>query len=623
MEIEKKRVIDLANESTSLAGDEYVMLDSNNTGTTKYRLSRLSDQIEDLNEAVQGEATAREKAVTELEGEITDLKDDLTSLKKSEFDFLMGWRIGDMSGGTYKPLKYRVCSEKVTLSKNICVRANSGYQIYTVRYNADGTVAQSVSFRSAIVCKAGTIVSITIRKSPESTSAEADVKTFAENVYNDRCDTGDYEIYDKGAASGQATNPTSRAITDLISGSIGRISIRSDGYDHYLEQYALDGTQLTDTAWVNGSADYSLDAHKNYKVVFRNTGNTAIDLSDMANNVAVYRIATGMPDILNVNADKISQIQQTFVGRPTLTGSTDSVLSFVWFSDIHKAQKQWDRAVQLGNYYSTKFSFGIHTGDYVGSDQSSYETLYQNGVKSVIPLLNVVGNHDIYTDFANRTQASKSVTKGIVMPDTSDWGVTWGEGDDPMHYYKDFSSQKIRLVVLDDYYDTEAQTTWLATVLDGAKALGYHVLTAAHETSRPITAWSDNTFCSKDAAALTANGRLNHSSSPYDAVIKAFKDGGGVHIAHLCGHEHVDLMGKSANGVLNIVIGSQHGYYADASDAMRISDTVTDDLINVVGINVNLGIIKIVRVGVNTDHYLRSRNVLCYDYINDTTIDNH
>ena len=56
---------------------------------------------------------------------------------------------------------------------------------------------------------------------------------------------------------------------------------------------------------------------------------------------------------------------------------------------------------------------------------------------------------------------------------------------------------------------------------------------------------------------------------------------------------------------------------------MRISDTVTNDLLNVVGININLGLIKIARVGVNTDHYLRGRNVLCYDYVNDTVIANY
>lgn len=106
MAIENKRVIDLANESTSLAGDEYVLLDSNNTGTTKYRLSRLSDQIEDVDEAVQTEATARANAVTAeatarqtadtaLEGEITNLKDDLSQLEETKDEYLFSTNLFD------------------------------------------------------------------------------------------------------------------------------------------------------------------------------------------------------------------------------------------------------------------------------------------------------------------------------------------------------------------------------------------------------------------------------------------------------------------------------------------------------------------------------------------------
>lgn len=564
---------------------------------------------------------ATEQEINELKSQISDVESVAKTDSNNEA-FILNWKIGDMSTGTYSALNYRVCSDKVTFPTEMTFVAESGYQIYTVTFNADGTVKQTISFRSAIRIPPELPFAVTIRRNPESTSTPADLLTFIANVDNWKLGVdGSLPIYTTSNFT-QATNLGSRARTAKISGKTGRISIKAIGFRHYLEPYKADGTQLADTSWVVGSADYALDETMSYAVVFGKPDNSNIALDDLRNNVGVFPVYSGMPDILNNNREQIPQIQQTFIGRPTFVGETDSVLSFLWFSDIHKSQSQWDRAVQLANYYSSKMTFAIHSGDYVGSDQSNYENLYQNGVTPAIPLLNVVGNHDIYTNFANRTVAAKSVTKGIVMPSTSDWGVTWGSGDYPMNYYKDFASQNIRLVVLDDYYDTEDQATWLASVLSDAKSEGYHVLTVAHETSRPITTWSNNTFNTKDAELLTSEGNLNHSSSPYDAVIKDFKDGGGVHIAHLCGHEHVDFMGKSANGVLNIVIGSQHGMFTDASDINRLANTKTADLLNVVGINTNIGVIKIARVGANVDHYMRGRNVLCYDYISDTVVAN-
>ena len=94
MAIENKRVIDLANESTSLAGDEYVLLDSDNTGTTKYRLSRLSGQIESVDEAVQAEAIARQNADEELEQDVSDLKDDLDEQIGINTNRSTGWEQG-------------------------------------------------------------------------------------------------------------------------------------------------------------------------------------------------------------------------------------------------------------------------------------------------------------------------------------------------------------------------------------------------------------------------------------------------------------------------------------------------------------------------------------------------
>ena len=325
--------------------------------------------------------------------------------------------------------------------------------------------------------------------------------------------------------------------------------------------------------------------------------------------------------IVSQNDNKIPEIQQLIYGRPTFIGA-DHPMSFIHFSDIHARQNNWNRVCKFGNAYKDYFSFIIHTGDYVRNDQSNAVDLYSNGVASELPLLNVVGNHDIYSNFVNRTVAEQATTRGIVFPsDTSDWGVTFGSASDAMYYYKDFATEKVRLIVLDLYYNSSEQQTWLADVLAEAKTNGYHVITATHEVTKPITTWSDNTFCSRDAAALTATG-LNVSSTPFDAIIKSFKDGGGVHIANICGHEHVDLMGKTVNGIMNIVISTSLGLDDTASDANRVEGTVTNDCINCIGVNTNAGILKIVRIGCDTDHYLRSRKTLCYDYINDQIIAN-
>lgn len=573
-------------------------------------------------------AIATAEAWTAAHWTAVNLSDDVVrimSVEKTDTDneaLLLNWKIGDMSNGVYKALNYRVCSDKVVFSHEMTFVAKSGYQVYTVTYNDDGTNKQTISFRTSIRIPPNLPFSITIRRNPESTSTPAVLSTFIANVVNWKSNVpGSLPIYTTTSYA-QASNLGARARTEKIPGSVGRISVKAVGFKHYMEPFNSNGTQLADTSWVTGSADYELDESMSYVVVFGKTDNSTIDLDDLKANTGVFPVYNGMPDVVNDNRDRIPLIQQLFVGRPTFVGETDHVLPFVWFSDIHKEQLMWDRVMRFARYYNSKFKFVIHSGDYVGKDQASYNQLYENGVSAGIPMLNVVGNHDIYSDFDNRTEATKANTKGIIMPSTTDWDVTWGTTDNPMNYYKDFTTEGVRVIVLDDYYDTDAQATWLATVLADAKSNGLHVLTVAHETSKPITTFADNTFCSKDAALLTSEGSLNHSSTPYDAVIASFISGGGVHIAHLCGHEHVDLMGTSAAGVMNIVIGSQHGMYTDASDSARVEHTRSNDLFNCVKINTNIGQMSIVRVGATSDHYLRGRNVLTYDYINKTVVSN-
>lgn len=356
----------------------------------------------------------------------------------------------------------------------------------------------------------------------------------------------------------------------------------------------------------------------NVDIIIRQAGTANVWLK--ANNSTWITLHNSY-GVVELNKDKDALIQQIKYGRPTLLG-TDHLLSFIHFSDVHAKLANWNRVLKFANAYADFFAFVIHTGDYVRNDQSNAVDLYGDGIACDLPVLNTVGNHDIYTDFASRTVAPIATTRSIIFPDdTTGWGVTFGPSTDAMYYYKDFPTEKVRLVVLDEYYNLAEQTTWLADILADAKSNGYHVLTATHEVTKPITLFSDNTFCAYDAEELTVAG-LNHSSSPFDAVIKTFKDGGGVHIANLCGHEHVDMMGKTDAGIFNIVIGTSFELTADASDANRVNNTVTQDLFNCVGINTNTGVIKLIRIGCDTDHYLRSRKTLAYNYLNDVLIAN-
>ena len=62
--------------------------------------------------------------------------------------------------------------------------------------------------------------------------------------------------------------------------------------------------------------------------------------------------------------------------------------------------------------------------------------------------------------------------------------------------------------------------------------------------------------------------------------------------------------------------------WAGWCDSKRIRGTKTYDCFNVVGVNVNAGILKLVRIGDNADYFLRTKRVLCYDYINKKLIFN-
>lgn len=313
--------------------------------------------------------------------------------------------------------------------------------------------------------------------------------------------------------------------------------------------------------------------------------------------------------IITLNKQLEPFVIQSTATKASGIGSLLKPLTFIHFSDWHNVPALWERICDYMEAYKEYIQFALHTGDYCNSWQGEYTDAYL--LKNTTnPILNCVGNHDTYTqEMKKNTQES---TYKLLFNHIDNWAVTFGSGNNTMYYFKDFPDSEIRLIVLDCYYDIDNQKTWLEEKLNEAKSLNYAVITAMHEVSKSIVDKIQCTFQTLDNYESVGG---NQSAGSFDTIIKTFKDNGGVHIVNLCGHEHDDMFGYTSNGVLNLVVEcatTGNGW----TGGKRIEGAKTYDCFNVFSVEKDTGIFKVVRIGDNSDHYLRAKNILSYDYTN-------
>ncbi len=304
--------------------------------------------------------------------------------------------------------------------------------------------------------------------------------------------------------------------------------------------------------------------------------------------------------------------------EPLVKDKKGNELQFIHFSDIHRGLNAWNRVVQYYNEYSEYIDFAVHSGDYVGEynfdGENGYVDLYTKGTKSINPIYNVVGNHDVYAVKGGATHHEKSKVISTLFNKTDDWDVSYMGGTAVnTSYYRDFPEQNVRFIVLDNYYDEEGQAEWLQGLLDEAKNKGYHVLTSMHEPTAKIVTPVDTSFhCNIEQTSA-------FRTSAFDKVLGDFIKGGGNFIANLTGHWHVDFAGYTENGVLNLTIeiASPGAVGAEQLDGRPQNPGVRGyDAFNVINVNTEKGIFEIVRIGNNSDAKEREKTSLEYDYIN-------
>ena len=333
-------------------------------------------------------------------------------------------------------------------------------------------------------------------------------------------------------------------------------------------------------------------------------------------------------DILVLNRDVEHLVIQSGAKRCPGLEFDDKydILQFVLFSDTHRDLRNWNRVIRYINHYSKYISFALHAGDYVGHNQDVYVDMYGQCDPCEKVIYNCVGNHDTYA--SDMSKADKAVTKSLIFPKTDDWDVEYCDCEASMTYYKDFPQANVRMIVLDIYYSIEQQQKWLAEVLEDARQKGLCVFTVSHEPTGYIEDTFHSNFYSVNNYNDNNRGYYPDFVEPeydffnrplFEKVIADFVAKGGIHICHFAGDHHHDVFGTSKLGLVNSVVPCTYCWNG-WSDGNRIPGTRTQDCFNVVSIDTNTGLFKIVRIGDNVDFCLRSRTALCFDYINKKVI---
>lgn len=289
----------------------------------------------------------------------------------------------------------------------------------------------------------------------------------------------------------------------------------------------------------------------------------------------------------------------------SMKGNNSLVL--LHFSDIHGNGDRLKEIVDFGNYYKSYIDDTICTGDMVyrlyGDDFSFWS---QNDANSI---LRVIGNHETFlTNNAPSSASSSDVYNKFIAQDISKWGVTSQVGKN--YYYKDYHNSKIRMVVVDDYYVDDEQTSWLRETLSSAP-VDYSILLVSHERylrGEGVKCTFDTLNPSDGLVANWDDLRL------LTEIVSEHQTNNNNVICWLCGHSHRDEMGFIADfpNILFIQISTASDSIGDAEHDRSLAKT--KPLFNIIGFDATNKVIKIYRIGNHWEYSMRGKEVLSYDY---------
>lgn len=363
-----------------------------------------------------------------------------------------------------------------------------------------------------------------------------------------------------------------------------------------------------------------------------NKGSTALEWEVYFAKTAVDRVARekiaefdGNVGIIQRNgiAETTNKLQQ--LNRPTRTGGHTlgtAPLCLLHFSDIHGDKKRLQNIIDFKNYYADYITDIIHTGDAV-KYYSTDGIDFWNEVEGAENILNVIGNHDtlVGSTWIGMTMAEAYTT--YFAPYIGNWGVVSTSGK--TYYYKDYTDNKVRIIVLDIMHQSADQLTWFTNTLASARTANLHVIVAVHSRAHwlfdsYVTPFDDKPLVPSYTAGYSdtsASTYPENLSDDYADAVDDFMDGGGYFVCWIHGHTHHKMFAELQTHPNQLDVSVENAgipNFAWTYVKARIENTKSEDCFNVIGIDTDSKVLRIMTVGATYDRFMRHVDGISYNY---------
>ena len=334
-------------------------------------------------------------------------------------------------------------------------------------------------------------------------------------------------------------------------------------------------------------------------------------------------------DILDMYATRetenmLRQITYGYNGDLNMGLIRKAPLCLIHCSDIHNntvgdtggvsVEKNSIRIAKFAKNYQSYIHDVIHTGDSVYATYGGEFPWTAN--EDVAKFLNVIGNHDI----ENNTGWPNVFSK-FIAPYAESWGITLPENaaeNGLCYYYKDYTSNNVRLIVLMDWNNNvasyiNAENTWLQSVLADAKTQGLTVVCAAHVSPQKLDLIEGCTFNSWECEGHGDAG--GNTAMSFASTVDDFIQGGGNFACWLCGHTHFDMVGTLHSYPEQLVIIVENAScWSKWNTDKRVGGTLSQDCFNVMTIDTTLKRVNVMRIGSNFASAIQHKGAFSYDY---------